>query len=131
MKPFANTRLATFLERRVLELKPKKKQQQIAIEAGFRNPNMIAMLKSGATKLPLDRVPSLAKALECDPAFLLRLALEQVNGDTAAQALIEVFGEPITKNEHGWLQAIRDASGGTDPRITSRARVEISGVFGK
>lgn len=57
MKPYTNTRLATYPERRVLELRPKKKQQQIALEAGFRNPNMITIIKSGASKLPLDRVP--------------------------------------------------------------------------
>ena len=66
-KPYADTRLAKYIEKRVLELRPKKSQAAIAEAAGFVNPNMIAMLKSGASKLALDRVPSLAEALECDP----------------------------------------------------------------
>jgi len=77
LKPFENSRLAQFVTTRVLELRGRKTQAEIAAQAGFTNPNVMSMLKSGANKLPLDRVPSLAKALECDPAYLLLLALEQ------------------------------------------------------
>jgi len=38
------------------------------------------MIKYGSTKLGLDRVPQPAKALWCDPAFLLRLTMEQSLG---------------------------------------------------
>lgn len=130
-RPFEHTRLAKYLQQRVLELKPRKSQAEIAAEAGFINPNMLTMLKQGANKVPLDRVPALAMALECDPAWLLRLALEQGEGDTAAAAIFEIVGEPITKNEHGWISEIRDASGDTDPRLTLRARAAIRGLFGK
>jgi hypothetical protein len=37
-KPHKDTRLAKYIERRVLELKPKKSQLQVANEAGFPNP---------------------------------------------------------------------------------------------
>ena len=40
-KPHADTGLAKYIERRVLELKSKKSQLQIASEAGFPNPNMV------------------------------------------------------------------------------------------
>ncbi len=130
-KPHEDTRLAKYIERRVLELKPKKSQLQIANEAGFANANMIAMIKNGATKLALDRVPSMARALECDSAYLLRLTLEQQEGDTAAQAIVEIFGTPVTANELGWLQEIRDASDNGDPRMTSRSRAAIRAIFGR
>ena len=130
-KPYENTRLAKFLETRVLELKHKKTQAAIAEEAGFVNQNMITMLKQGASKLPIDRVPALAAALYCDPALLLRLALEQSEGSTAAAAIYEIIGQPISKNEMAWIVEIRDASGDTDPRLTSRAAAAIRGVFGK
>lgn len=65
-RPFTDTDLAAFIAKRVLELRPKS-QIDIAGEAGFVNANVLSMLKSGATKLPLDRVLALAKALECDP----------------------------------------------------------------
>lgn len=128
--PYQETELAKFVSKRVLELRPKN-QSEIAVEAGFQNANFVSMIKSGASKLALDRVPSLAKALECDPAFLMRLALEQSVGSTAAKALVEILGTPITANERLWLQEIRVASDNSDPRPTSRARSAIRGVFGK
>lgn len=130
-KPFEDTRLAKFVERRVLELKPKKSQLQIANEAGYPNPNMVTMVKNGASKLALDRVPSMAKALDCDPAYLMRLALEQAVGDLAAQAIIEIFGTPVTANELAWLEAIREGSANSNPRITSRSHAAIMSIFGK
>ena len=130
-KPYQDTALAKFVDTRLLELKHKKTQVEIAEEAGFVNPNMITMIKQGATKLPIDRVPALAKALEVDPARLLRLALEQSEGSTAAAAIYEIIGQPVTRNEMAWINEIRDASGDTDPRLTSRAGIAIRGVFGK
>jgi transcriptional regulator with XRE-family HTH domain len=130
-KPHENSRLAKFLDTRLLELKHKKTQAEIAEEAGFINPNMLTMIKQGASKLPLARVPALAKALDTDPALLLRLALEQAEGSTAAGAIYEIIGEPITANEMTWIREIREASGDTDPRLTSRAKTAIRTVLTK
>lgn len=131
LRPHQGTELPNFVAQRVLQLKPRKSQTEIAAEAGFVNPNMISMIKSGASKLPLDRVPSLAKALDCDPAYLMRLALKQAIGPTAANAVLEVFGTPISDNEKGWLEEIRDASGNTDPRVTRGTRKVLRALFGK
>ena len=130
-KPHEDTRLAKYIERRVLELKPKKSQLQIASEAGFPNPNMVTMIKNGSSKLALDRVPSMARALECDKAYLMRLALEQAVGDTVGQAIVEIFGTPVTANDLGWLQEVREASEHSDPRITSRSKAAIKVIFGR
>ena len=130
-KPHAETELAKYVERRVLELKPVKSQLQIANEAGYPNPNMITMIKTGASKLALDRVPSMARALECDPAVLFRLALEQMNGDTTETAIRAIFGTVVTKNEVAWLEEIRKASDYSDPSLTAKARTAIRGIFGK
>jgi len=130
-KPHEDTRLAKYVERRVLELKPTKSQSQVASEAGFPNPNMVTMIKNGTSKLALDRVPSMARALQCDPAYLMRLALEQAIGSTAAEAVIDIFGDPVTVNERSWLQEIRQASGNTDPRLTSRSQSAIRTIFGR
>ena len=130
-RPYAETRLAKYIERRVLELRPRKSQIEIATEAGFVNPNMLAMLKSGASKLPLDRVPGLARALDCDPKRLFALALEQAGNETTSRAIDEIFGAIVTRNEVAWLMEIRDASGHSDPTLTTRARSAIRGVFGK
>ena len=130
-KPHADTRMAKYVKRRVLELKPTKSQAEIAQQAGYTNPNMITMIKQGSSKVALDRVPTLARALEADPAYVMRLALVQAIGSTAAEAVVEVFGEPVTVNEVGWLQAIREASNNTDPRLTSRSQAAIKTIFGR
>ncbi|MFN3662484.1 XRE family transcriptional regulator [Yoonia sp.] len=129
--PHAETRLAKLVERRTLELRPRKQQNEIAAEAGFANPNMVWMLKSGATKLALDRVPALARALECDPRLLFRLALEQDGYATTALAVEDVFGTIVSKNETAWLKELRDASGHSDPTLTVRSRAAFRAIFGK
>lgn len=130
-KPHANTDLAKFIEKRVLELRPHKSQATIASEAGFVNPNMLTMIKSGTSKLPLDRVPALARALECDPKRLFKMALEQAGAETTLTAIEEIFGTIVSRNEVAWLEEIRDASGGTDPSLTARSRTAIRAIFGK
>ena len=101
--PYQNTATAKLISDRVRDLSHRKTQAEIASEAGFANANMMTFLKNGRNKVPLDRVPSLAKALEVDPAYLMRLALDQAVGATAAKALNEIFGTPATENERGWL----------------------------
>ena len=128
---YANSRLSNLVEKRVLELRGVKSQLEISVQAGFAQPSMLAMIKRGASKLPLDRVPGLAAALDVDPRLLFLLALEQSFGDTVAQAIMEIFGTVVTRNEVPWLLEIRDASGGSDPRLTARARAAIRGIFGK
>ena len=130
-KPFSDTRLPGYLEKRILELRPRKTQLAIASEAGFISPNMLAMIKSGANKLPLDRVASLAKALECDPVMLFMLALEQLDRNTTEQAVREIFGALVTENEVAWLEEIRRASDHSNPSLTARARSAIRGIFGR
>lgn len=130
-KPFSRTRLTSYLTKRILELRPIKTQAEIASQAGFINPNMIAMIKGGSNRLPIDRVPALAKALDVDPAYLLHLALEQMMGSTEAQAILEIFSTSVTKNEMAWATAIREASDRTDPPLSKRGRAAIVGVFGK
>lgn len=130
-KSYANSRLATFVEKRILELRGKKSQAEIAHDAGFVNPNVLTMIKQGSTKLPLDRVPALAKALDTDPRRLFLLAFEQSGGETLMHALEEIFGTVVTRNEVAWLKAIRDASDHSDPNLTSRSHAAIKGIFGK
>ncbi len=71
------SRVAQFISRRIDELRPRRSQLEIATAAGFRSANMLSMIRGGQSKMPLDRVIPLAKALECDTAELARLALEQ------------------------------------------------------
>ena len=130
-KRYADTRITRFLEKRILELRPRKTQTQIAAEAGFVQPNMLAMIKNGSNKLPLDRVPGLARALEYDAGALFLMAMEQLRDDTTAQTVRDIFGTVVTRNEVAWIEEIRKASGNTDPGLTSKGRASIWGIFGK
>lgn len=77
-KAFKDTsKVAQFVNRRIDELRPRRTQTEIATAAGFPSINMLSMVKDGKSKLPMDRVVALANALECEPALLAKLALEQ------------------------------------------------------
>ena len=129
--PYSHTRLVHFLETEILRQRARKNQAQIATEAGFTHTNMLSMIKAGKTRLPLDRVPALAKALDCDPAYLFRLAPQQSRNETIRQAVEHIFGAIVSRNEARWLAEIRGASDNTDPALTTRARAAIRGIFGK
>lgn len=130
-RPFAGTRLPAFIAKSVLALKARKTQAEIATQAGFTSANMISMLKSGAIRLPLDRVQPVANALEVDAGYLMLLALEQMVGDTDAKAIVEILSGAVTRHEMSWIEALREASGLTDPPLTRRGRTAIFGIFGK
>lgn len=130
-RPFKDTTAAQFIRSRIIDLKGRKTQAQIAQEAGFPNASFLAMLKSGANKIALDRVPDLARALDVDPAHLIRLALAQSIGETASRAVLEIFGTPVTANEVLWLQELRDTSDNADLRPTAKGRAAIRVIFGK
>jgi len=129
--PHATSAIATFVDRRILELRYKKNQCDIAFEAGFTNPNMLTVIKKGNSKLALDRVATMAASLEVDPKYLLRITLEQSGNETVLQVFDEVIGTVVSKKEVGWLQLLREASDNSDPAVTTRARSTVLSIFGK
>lgn len=112
--PYADSRLAKYIDLRISQLHHKT-QADIAHEAGFRNANFITMLKMGNAKLALDRVPAFAKALEDDPAMIMRLAIEQTHGPEMLKLITELLSDQLTENEREWLKIIRDSSSNSDP----------------
>ena len=129
--PHAASTLATFIDRRILELRYKKTQREIATIAGFTNPNMLTMIKKGHSKLALDRVATMAASLEVDPKYLLRITLEQYGNETVARVFDEVIGTVVSQKEVGWLKLLREASDNSDPAVTTRARSAVLSIFGK
>jgi transcriptional regulator with XRE-family HTH domain len=75
--PFADSAIAKYIDKKIDELKGVKTQREIAAEIDYDKPNMISMFKRGEARVPLDKIPLLAKALGVDPAHMFRLALEQ------------------------------------------------------
>jgi hypothetical protein len=47
-------------------------QNEISLDAGFINANVVTQLKQGAMRLPADRIVSFARALGEDPRVMLR-----------------------------------------------------------
>ena len=123
--------LQNFLTKRIYELQSRKSQLEIANEAGFNNANFISMLKSGRSKLALDRVPAMAKALDVDPAYLFRLALGQFFEDNILKELMPLFKSAVTENEAEMLDVIREHSGNSDPYLTPEFRADLGEVVAK
>lgn len=111
------SRLAEFLDKRIDQLVSKKNQVRIAQDAGFANPNMITMLKKGHTKLALDRVPAMAKALEVDKHHLMSIALEQFFDGKSLDEMREMLSSSVTENELAIIKVIRKASKNSDPSV--------------
>jgi transcriptional regulator with XRE-family HTH domain len=94
-----------------------KTQRDIAEALGYNRPNMISMMKYGDVKIPLAKVPALAKVLNVDPAHLMRLVLAHQYGEEGA-ALAAIFGSTVTKNEAKLLETWRSIVGDEDPEFT-------------
>lgn len=92
-----------------------KTQLQIAQECGFPKANMITMLKQGHTKLPLNKVGLVAKALGTDPAYLLRLALREYLPDTYDAIESVLSPSLLTVNEMSIVNAFRKVTLYADP----------------
>lgn len=83
-----------------------KTQLDIAREVGYDQPAMVAMWKAGKVKVPLDKIPLLAKSLEVDPALLFRLGLPQF-WPGAEKAIGEIFGTTLSEDERAFIEKVR------------------------
>jgi transcriptional regulator with XRE-family HTH domain len=123
--PFANTRIAEYLTKTIEN--GTKTQRQIAQEIGYEHSNMISMFKRGETKVPLDKIPLLAKSLDIDTAHLFRLAMEQSWGNPGIVA--EVFGTVLSKNELSIINLMRETTNDRDPELTPDLKRKLETIF--
>lgn len=91
-----------------------KTQREVAEECGFETPNIITMFKQGKTKVPLDRIRTLAKALDVDPAHLLRLALQEYMPDTWSSIEEILHSTILTASELELVRKYRQVTGDSD-----------------
>jgi transcriptional regulator with XRE-family HTH domain len=66
---------AAFLARTIAD--SGKTQREIARDAGFDRPNVISMMKQGVTRVPVARIPALARALGIDAKPFIEIAMEE------------------------------------------------------
>lgn len=92
-----------------------KTQRQVAMDAGYEKPNVLSMMKQGLTKVPIERIPALAKACGVDPARFLAIAMQEYMPETW-QVLSQNLGEMLNDEEHRVLHLFREhrASSGKD-----------------
>jgi transcriptional regulator with XRE-family HTH domain len=94
-----------------------KSQREIADEMGLDSSNLITMYKSGASRVPPNRLHSLAIALNIDAWFLVRLALLEYYPELHG-VIEKVMPSPIlTKNEIAMLKSFRDMTDYSDPEF--------------
>jgi len=91
--------------------------EQIADEANFSNPKVIQLITSGATKLPVNQIASLARSLNVEPAALLRIVFGEY-----LPGLLDVIEDclgtlTILEGEAALLQAIRKNLGTSVPEL--------------
>ncbi len=119
----ARTTVADFIADRLAE--SDKTQREIAEECGFEKPNIITMFKNGSTKLPMNRIGPLAKALNADPAHLLRLVMCEYLPDTWDAIESVMQSTVLTANELELIRAYRQVTGDNDavPVVINRDAV--------
>lgn len=73
-------RLAEFLNKN-WDTMVGRTNNDVALELGYKSPNMISMWRLGLAKVPLERLPDVARLMKVDLAILLPLWFEQYLGD--------------------------------------------------
>jgi hypothetical protein len=80
-------------------------QKEIAAEVGYDCANMITMMKQGMTKVPLNKVGPLARALGIASADFLHMVMAEYMPDTLA-AVGEIL-PVLSRSERQVIQALR------------------------
>jgi hypothetical protein len=124
--------LAAYVAKRIDALVGIKTQREIAAELGYDMPNIISMWKHGTCKIPLGRIPALARAIHGDPAHMWRLCVQQLEEGVGAAAT-EIFGALVSRNEADLIAAVRLATDDADPSFDDdrlRAIAEVARTGG-
>lgn len=113
-KPTPVISVADFIAQKLAE--SDKTQCEISQLCGFENANVMTMIKTGRTKLPINRIGPFAKALDVDPAYLLRLVFGEYLPNSW-EAIEEVMQTPVlSRNEADLIRKYRHISGNSDAK---------------
>lgn len=92
---------------------------------GALRPNVLSMISNGRVKLPLKHVGKIARALNIDPAFFMRMCLREYQPDMW-NAVEEALGNQaiLTSNERKFIEEVREARD-DDPGMSEQERREF------
>jgi transcriptional regulator with XRE-family HTH domain len=103
----------------------EKTQREIALAMGYERSNLISMFKQGITRVPLDKVPALAEALDVDPAELIVMWLSDYEPE-----LLEVInsnvGMLLSGTERSWIAHLRKLFTGRLPPWDERIEAALA-----
>jgi hypothetical protein len=85
-----------------------KTLRQICDEVGLARPNILTMMQNGTCKVPLARIPALAKACGVAPVPFLRIALQEYHPEVWS-VIGKVLGGLLSDDEIEWLSILRTA----------------------
>ena len=103
-------------------------QREIADRAGFQQANVISMLKTGEMRVPLNRIPALARTLGMDERAFLLVAIEEYHPGVH-EVLVETLGLPLSDAELGILTMFRMAGMRGEIEIEDPFRQALEGLL--
>ncbi len=103
-------------------------QREIADRVGFKNANIISMLKNAETRVPLERIPALATTLGMDEREFLMVAIEEYHPGVH-EVLVDVMGVPLSDAELAIITMFRMSGMRGDIEVSDAFRAAIEGVL--
>ena len=97
--------VATFIAKHVD--RSKYSQKEIADMCGFNSPNVITMIKQGLTKLPIEKISKLAKALDLDRIELFTFVMARYR-PKELEVIEDIYGESINEAERRVVRLLRE-----------------------
>lgn len=114
---YYDTALAKTIRASIDALAGQKSQKEVALELGYQQANILSMFKTGETKVPLDRIPALARALGLDFSYALKLWFDQQMFEETNPKLLakmdeirKMFATTVTGPEQKLLNAWRESA---------------------
>ena len=90
-------------------------QVSLAEALGYANANMISLFKKGTTRIPLDKVVPFARALDVDPAEMIREWFDTYMPGILPTVIDPYIGMALTANEEAWVRRLRKLWGRVPP----------------
>jgi transcriptional regulator with XRE-family HTH domain len=126
MRPYPHSPTAQYL-RDAIETCDKT-QREIARDAGFAHPNMLSMIKTGESKVPISRIPALAAALGTDVRAFIEIAMHEYHPEIW-HTLREHYAPLLSEPEEKLVELYQLAALGVDISWSGELEDTLHGVF--
>lgn len=106
--------------------KSGKTQLEISAAAGFPRSSVLSMIKQGQTKMPLARIPQMARALGVDQVEFFRLAMGEYMPELLRICDEMYQREQLSEGEAALLRQIRSVTGGRGLEMNPKVRQALA-----